>query len=65
VSGISKSKACHSRSSEETMELDSLTASARLVVRSDRWRIDRPYFGISGFGLDYRGWGLEWPGLHL
>ena len=33
------------------MELDSLTASARLVVRSDRWRIDRPYFGISGFGM--------------
>ena len=51
--GISKSKACHSRSSEETMELDSLTASARLVVRSDRWRIDRPYFGISGFGMRF------------
>ena len=25
------------------------SASVRLVVRSDRWRIDRPYFGISGF----------------
>ena len=51
--GISKSKACHSRSSEETMELDSLTASARLLVRSERWRIDRPYFGIRDFGIRF------------
>ena len=53
MSDTSKSKACHSLSSEEAMELDSLTASARLVVRSDRWKIDRPYFGIKGFGMRF------------
>jgi len=53
VFGISKIKACHSRSSEETMKLDSLTASARSVVRSDRWIIDRPYFVISGLGMRF------------
>ena len=51
--GILNRVARHSRSSAEIMELDSLTVSARFLVRSERWRIDRPYFGIRGFGIRF------------
>ncbi|MDC0955471.1 hypothetical protein OAR83_03145 [Alphaproteobacteria bacterium] len=41
------------RGGQKKAEMDRLTASARLFDRSDRWRIERPYFGTSGFGMRF------------